>query len=164
MSSLPSAVSEPSFPSSSLGLPTASPSPSLGLPSAAVPSSSTGSRVDNSAQRSLPPHLSYPQSKDVPSAASASLTMVQRWIAIFFCISLSLKRTFNATKLTLNSSLKEWLCWHKDTKRTRKWVLFSKWLSVQDYRLLNEGCSGEEASKQEDSFWFLILYPLYFFH
>ncbi|XP_036069432.1 uncharacterized protein LOC112147932 isoform X5 [Oryzias melastigma] len=75
MSSLPSAVSEPSFPSSSLGLPTASPSPSLGLPSAAVPSSSTGSRVDNSAQRSLPPHLSYPQSKDVPSAASASLTM-----------------------------------------------------------------------------------------
>ncbi|XP_020561528.1 ubiquitin-associated protein 2 isoform X1 [Oryzias latipes] len=71
--SLPSAVSEPSFPSSSLGLPTASPSPSLGLPSAAAPSS-TANRVD-SAQRSFTAHLRFPQSKDVPSAASASLTM-----------------------------------------------------------------------------------------
>ncbi|TMS03927.1 Ubiquitin-associated protein 2 [Larimichthys crocea] len=71
---LPSAVSDPSFPSPSLGLPSATPSPSLGLPSAATPPSSTAptaaSRVDNSGPRSLPPHLGFSQSKDVPSAAA----------------------------------------------------------------------------------------------
>ncbi|KAG8011986.1 Ubiquitin-associated protein 2 [Nibea albiflora] len=71
---LPSAVSDPSFPSPSLGLPSATPSPSLGLPSAATPPSSTAptaaSRVDNSGPRSLPPHLGFAQSKDVPSASA----------------------------------------------------------------------------------------------
>ncbi|XP_030273136.1 ubiquitin-associated protein 2-like isoform X1 [Sparus aurata] len=71
---LPSAVSDPSFPSPSLGLPSATPSPSLGLPSAATPPSSTAptavSRVESSGQRSLPPHLGYSQNKDVPSPAA----------------------------------------------------------------------------------------------
>ncbi|XP_073322052.1 ubiquitin-associated protein 2-like isoform X2 [Pagrus major] len=71
---LPSAVSDPSFPSPSLGLPSATPSPSLGLPSAATPPSSTAptaaSRVESSGQRSLPPHLGFSQSKDVPSPAA----------------------------------------------------------------------------------------------
>ncbi|XP_074493956.1 ubiquitin-associated protein 2-like isoform X2 [Sebastes fasciatus] len=77
MSSLPTlpvAVSDPSFPSPSLGLPSATPSPSMGLPSAAAPPSSTAptaaSRVESSGPRSLPPHLGYSQSKDVPSAAT----------------------------------------------------------------------------------------------
>lgn len=74
---LPSAVSDPSFPSPSLGLPSATPSPSLGLPSAATPPSSTAptaaSRVDNSGPRSLPPHLGFSQSKDVPSAAALTV-------------------------------------------------------------------------------------------
>ncbi|XP_070689253.1 ubiquitin-associated protein 2-like isoform X2 [Pempheris klunzingeri] len=74
MSTLPSAVSDPSFPSPSLGLPSATPSPSMGLPSAAAPPSSTAptavSRVESSGPRSLPPHLGFPQSKDVPSAAA----------------------------------------------------------------------------------------------
>ncbi|XP_038558861.1 ubiquitin-associated protein 2-like isoform X1 [Micropterus salmoides] len=74
MSSLTSAVSDPSFPSPSLGLPSATPSPSLGLPSAAAPPSSTAppaaSRVESSVPRSLPPHLGFSQSKDVPSAAA----------------------------------------------------------------------------------------------
>lgn len=73
MSSLSSAVSDPNFPSPSLGLPSATPSPSLGLPSAAAPPSSaaptTASRVESSGPRSLPPHLGFSQSKDVPSAA-----------------------------------------------------------------------------------------------
>ncbi|XP_068167088.1 ubiquitin-associated protein 2-like isoform X2 [Antennarius striatus] len=72
LSTLPSAVSDPNFPSPSLGLPSATPSPSLGLPSAAIPPSSTApaaaSRVE-SGPRSLPPHLGFSQSKDVPSAA-----------------------------------------------------------------------------------------------
>ncbi|XP_036954150.1 ubiquitin-associated protein 2-like isoform X2 [Acanthopagrus latus] len=71
---LPSAVSDPSFPSPSLGLPSATPSPSLGLPSAATPPSSTAasavSRVESSGQRSLPPHLGFSQNKDVPSPAA----------------------------------------------------------------------------------------------
>ncbi|XP_063753773.1 ubiquitin-associated protein 2-like isoform X2 [Eleginops maclovinus] len=74
MSSLPTlAVSDPSFPSPSLGLPSATPSPSMGLPSASAPPSSAApaaSRVDSSGPRSLPPHMGYSQSKDVPSAAS----------------------------------------------------------------------------------------------
>ncbi|KAM9743045.1 ubiquitin-associated protein 2-like [Menidia menidia] len=77
MSSLPSGAADPSFPSPSLGLPSATPSPSLGLPSAAAPTSTnlptTASRVDNGGPRTLP-HLGFPQSKDVPSAANASLT------------------------------------------------------------------------------------------
>uniref|UniRef100_A0A3Q1F1S7 Ubiquitin-associated protein 2-like n=1 Tax=Acanthochromis polyacanthus TaxID=80966 RepID=A0A3Q1F1S7_9TELE len=75
---LPSAVSDPSFPSPSLGLPSATPSPSLGLPSAAAPPSSvtptTASRVESSGPRSMPPHLGFSQSKDVPSPASGPLT------------------------------------------------------------------------------------------
>ncbi|XP_041793003.1 ubiquitin-associated protein 2-like isoform X1 [Chelmon rostratus] len=71
---LPSAVSDPSFPSPSLGLPSATASPSLGLPSAATPPSSSAptavSRVESSGPRSLPPHLAFSQSKDVPSAAA----------------------------------------------------------------------------------------------
>ncbi|XP_042338193.1 ubiquitin-associated protein 2-like isoform X3 [Plectropomus leopardus] len=71
---LPSAVSDPSFPSPSLGLPSATPSPSMGLPSAAAPPSSTAptaaNRVESSGPRSLPPHLGFSQSKDVPSAAA----------------------------------------------------------------------------------------------
>ncbi|XP_040898101.1 ubiquitin-associated protein 2-like isoform X2 [Toxotes jaculatrix] len=78
MSSLASAVSDPSFPSPSLGLPSATPSPSLGLPSAAAPPSSaaptTASRVESSGPRSLPPHLGFSQSKDVSSAAGGPLT------------------------------------------------------------------------------------------
>ncbi|XP_051278454.1 ubiquitin-associated protein 2 isoform X3 [Dicentrarchus labrax] len=73
LSTLPSAVSDPSFPSPSLGLPSATPSPSLGLPSAATPPSSTaptaGSRVESSGPRSLPPHMGYSQSKDASAAA-----------------------------------------------------------------------------------------------
>ncbi|KAF7200368.1 transcript variant X1 [Nothobranchius furzeri] len=79
MSSVPSAVSDGNFPSPSLGLPSATPSPSLGLPSAAAtPSSSsvpaTTSRMENSGPRSLPSHLGFSQSKDVPSTANAPLT------------------------------------------------------------------------------------------
>ncbi|XP_054466887.1 ubiquitin-associated protein 2-like isoform X2 [Anoplopoma fimbria] len=77
MSSLPTlplTVSDPSFPSPSLGLPSATPSPSMGLPSAAAPPSSTApsaaSRVESSGQRSLPPHLGFSQTKDVSSAAA----------------------------------------------------------------------------------------------
>ncbi|XP_034727746.1 ubiquitin-associated protein 2-like isoform X5 [Etheostoma cragini] len=76
MSSLPTlplAVSDPNFPSPSLGLPSVTPSPSMGLPSAAAPQSSaaptTASRVESSGPRSLPPHLAFSQSNDVPSAA-----------------------------------------------------------------------------------------------
>ncbi|XP_068594946.1 ubiquitin-associated protein 2-like isoform X2 [Brachionichthys hirsutus] len=73
-SGLPSAVSDPSFPSPSLGLPSATPSPSLGLPSAAAPPSSAAptaaSRVESGGPRSMPPHLGFTQSKDVPSAAT----------------------------------------------------------------------------------------------
>ncbi|CAJ1068426.1 ubiquitin-associated protein 2-like isoform X3 [Xyrichtys novacula] len=71
---LPSAVSDPSFPTPSLGLPSVTPSPSLGLPSAAAPPSSTAptatNRVENSGPRTMPPHLGFPQSKDVPSAVA----------------------------------------------------------------------------------------------
>ncbi|XP_069555491.1 ubiquitin-associated protein 2-like isoform X2 [Brachyistius frenatus] len=78
MSSLPSAVSDTNFPSPSLGLPSATPSPSHGLPSAAAPPSSaastTASRVESSGPRSLPPHLGFSQSKDVPLAAGGPLT------------------------------------------------------------------------------------------
>ncbi|XP_072243945.1 ubiquitin-associated protein 2-like isoform X3 [Leuresthes tenuis] len=78
MSSLPSGVSDPGFPSPSLGLPSATPSPSLGLPSAAAPPSSNvptpANRVENSGSRSMPPHLGFSQSKEVPSAANAPLT------------------------------------------------------------------------------------------
>ncbi|XP_043968533.1 ubiquitin-associated protein 2-like isoform X1 [Gambusia affinis] len=78
MTSLPSAVSDVSFPSPSLGLPGATPSPSLGLPSAAAPPSSSvptpTSQVDNSSSRTLPPHLGFSQSKDVPSGVTAPLT------------------------------------------------------------------------------------------
>ncbi|XP_026199675.1 ubiquitin-associated protein 2-like isoform X2 [Anabas testudineus] len=75
---LPSAVSDPSFPSPSLGLPSATPSPSLGLPSAAAPPSSaastSASRIDSSGPRSLPPHLGFSQSKDVSSTVGGPLT------------------------------------------------------------------------------------------
>ncbi|XP_062237856.1 ubiquitin-associated protein 2-like isoform X1 [Platichthys flesus] len=78
MSGLPSLPSDPSFPSPSLGLPSATPSPSMGLPSAAAPPSSaaptTVSRVESSGQRSLPPHLGYQQSKDIPSSVGGPLT------------------------------------------------------------------------------------------
>ncbi|XP_023834070.1 ubiquitin-associated protein 2 [Salvelinus sp. IW2-2015] len=70
LGSLPSMppVSDPSFPSPSLGLPSATPSPSLGLPSAAPPSSNpSASRVDSGTPRSMPSHLGYSQSKDAPS-------------------------------------------------------------------------------------------------
>ncbi|XP_034068405.1 ubiquitin-associated protein 2-like isoform X2 [Gymnodraco acuticeps] len=74
MSSLPTmGVSDPSFPSPSLGLPSATPSPSMGLPSASAPPSSVAppaNRMDTSGQRSLPPHMGYSQSQDVQSAAS----------------------------------------------------------------------------------------------
>ncbi|XP_006789774.1 ubiquitin-associated protein 2-like isoform X3 [Neolamprologus brichardi] len=77
MSSL-SSVTDPNFPSPSLGLPSATPTPSLGLPSAAVPPSSsaptTVSRVESSVPRSLPPHLGFSQSKDIPSAPGGPLT------------------------------------------------------------------------------------------
>ena len=67
MSSLPTLTSP------SLGLPSATPSPSLGLPSAATPPSSTAptavSCVESSGPRTLPPHLGFSQSKDVPSTA-----------------------------------------------------------------------------------------------
>ncbi|XP_008292657.1 ubiquitin-associated protein 2-like isoform X2 [Stegastes partitus] len=78
MSSLPSSVSDPNFPSPSLGLPSATPSPSLGLPSAAAPPSSVAptaaSRVESSGPRSMPPHLGFSQSKDVPSVPGGPLT------------------------------------------------------------------------------------------
>lgn len=78
MSSL-SSVTDPNFPSPSLGLPSATPSPSLGLPSAAAPPSSsaptTVSRVESSVPRSLPPHLGFSQSKDIPSAPGGPLTV-----------------------------------------------------------------------------------------
>ncbi|KAG7276723.1 hypothetical protein CRUP_006902 [Coryphaenoides rupestris] len=69
---LPLAASDPSFPSPSLGLPSATPSPSLGLPSAAPPASSgppSMGRVDGGGggPRSLPPHLGFSQNKDMPS-------------------------------------------------------------------------------------------------
>ncbi|XP_034547216.1 ubiquitin-associated protein 2-like isoform X2 [Notolabrus celidotus] len=71
---LPSAASDPCFPTPSLGLPSATPSPSLGLPSAAAPPSSAApaaaNRVENSGPRTLPPHLGYSQSKDVPAAVA----------------------------------------------------------------------------------------------
>ncbi|XP_029295388.1 ubiquitin-associated protein 2-like isoform X2 [Cottoperca gobio] len=71
---LPAAVSDPSFPSPSLGLPSATRSPSMGLPSAAAPPSSTAptaaSRVEISAPSSMSPHHDFSQSNDVPSAAS----------------------------------------------------------------------------------------------
>uniref|UniRef100_A0A8C9YD99 Ubiquitin associated protein 2 n=1 Tax=Sander lucioperca TaxID=283035 RepID=A0A8C9YD99_SANLU len=77
MSSLPTlpvAVSDPNFPSPSLGLPSVTPSPSMGLPSAAAPPSSAAptaaSRVESSGPRSLPPHLAFSQSNDIPSAAA----------------------------------------------------------------------------------------------
>lgn len=73
MSGLPSAVSDSKFPSPSLGLPSATPSSSLGLASAATPASSAtptaASRVESSGPRSLPPHMGFPQNKDVPSSA-----------------------------------------------------------------------------------------------
>lgn len=78
---LPSGATDPSFPSPSLGLPSATPSPSLGLPSVATPASATAttaaSRVENSGPRPLPPHLGFTQSKDVPSAAP--LTVSTKW-------------------------------------------------------------------------------------
>ncbi|XP_074526178.1 ubiquitin-associated protein 2-like isoform X2 [Halichoeres trimaculatus] len=71
---LPMAASDPSFPTPSLGLPSATPSPSLGLPSAAAQPSSTApsaaNRVESSGPRNLPPHLGFSQSKDVPAAVS----------------------------------------------------------------------------------------------
>lgn len=91
---LPSAVSDPSFPSPSLGLPSATPSPSLGLPSAATPPSSTAasavSRVESSGQRSLPPHLGFSQNKDVPSPAALT---VRRILFLFICIRDKMIRT-----------------------------------------------------------------------
>ncbi|XP_041856044.1 ubiquitin-associated protein 2-like isoform X1 [Melanotaenia boesemani] len=77
MNSLP--VSDATFPSPSLGLPSATPSPSIGLPGATAPPSSssvpsTAGRVENSGSRSLPPHLGFSQSKDIQSAATAPLT------------------------------------------------------------------------------------------
>ncbi|XP_030229592.1 ubiquitin-associated protein 2 isoform X2 [Gadus morhua] len=72
MSTLPLAVSDPSFPSPSLGLPSATPSPSLGLPSAgASPSAPSMGRVDSTGPRSLPPHLGFSQNKDMPSVTGA---------------------------------------------------------------------------------------------
>ncbi|XP_047447532.1 ubiquitin-associated protein 2-like isoform X2 [Mugil cephalus] len=75
---LPSAVSDSNFPSPSLGLPSATQSPSLGLPSAGAPPSSaaptTANLVESSGSRTLPPHLGFSQSKDIPSAAGGPLT------------------------------------------------------------------------------------------
>ncbi|XP_029998806.1 ubiquitin-associated protein 2-like isoform X2 [Sphaeramia orbicularis] len=78
MPPLPSVVSDPSFPSPSLGLPSATPSPSMGLPSGVAQPSSTAtttvSRGENSGPRSLPPHLGFSQSKDVSSPGAGPLT------------------------------------------------------------------------------------------
>ncbi|XP_026177489.1 ubiquitin-associated protein 2-like isoform X2 [Mastacembelus armatus] len=67
LSTLPSAVSDPSFPSPSLGLPSATASPSSAAPT-------TTSRAESTVPRSLPPHLGFSQNKDVPSAAGGPLT------------------------------------------------------------------------------------------
>ncbi|TNN62572.1 Ubiquitin-associated protein 2-like [Liparis tanakae] len=81
LSTLPLAVSDPNFPSPSLGLPSATPSPSMGLPSAAAPPSSTApaatSRVESSGPRSLPPHLGFSQTKDVSSASALTMSNVE---------------------------------------------------------------------------------------
>ncbi|KAM3849767.1 ubiquitin-associated protein 2-like [Diretmus argenteus] len=78
MPTLPPAVSDPSFPSPSLGLPSATASPSLGPVTPPPPSSTAApsitSRVESSGPRSLPPHLGFSQSKDVPIAAAGPLT------------------------------------------------------------------------------------------
>lgn len=92
LTTLASTVSESSFPSPSLGLPSATPSPSLGLPSAATPPSSTASaaaasRVETSGgsgpPRSLPPHLGFSQNKDVPSAAALTVMHVVTFWMLF---------------------------------------------------------------------------------
>ncbi|XP_024909018.1 ubiquitin-associated protein 2-like isoform X2 [Cynoglossus semilaevis] len=78
VSSLSSLPSDHSFPSPSLGLPSATHSPSLGLPSNGAPVSSAAptlaSRMDNNSQRSIPPHLVFSQGKDVTSATGGALT------------------------------------------------------------------------------------------
>lgn len=75
--SVPSAVLDPSFPSPSLGLPSAT--PSLNIPGVAAPPSSTapttGTRLESSGPRSLQPHLGFSQSKDVSSASAGPLTV-----------------------------------------------------------------------------------------
>ncbi|XP_055080448.1 ubiquitin-associated protein 2a isoform X3 [Periophthalmus magnuspinnatus] len=76
---LPSSVSESTFPSPSLGLPSATASPSMALPSGLTQppstSSPTVSRGDTTTgPRALPPHLGFSQSKDLPLPASGALT------------------------------------------------------------------------------------------
>lgn len=107
---LPSAVSDPSFPSPSLGLPSATPSPSLGLPSAATPPSSTAptavSRVESSGQRSLPPHLGYSQNKDVPSPAALTVRRnLCCWVYCLWKLCLIPKKKGKMMKLRLWSFL-----------------------------------------------------------
>ncbi|XP_072290057.1 ubiquitin-associated protein 2-like isoform X2 [Eucyclogobius newberryi] len=82
MSSLPtlssSSVSEVTFPSPSLGLPSATHRPAMALPSglAQPPSTSspTVSRGEPTGPRVLPPHLGFSQSKELASPASGPLT------------------------------------------------------------------------------------------
>ncbi|KAM8866202.1 ubiquitin-associated protein 2-like isoform 2-T3 [Synchiropus picturatus] len=68
MNSLQSTVSDPSFPSPSLGLPSATQSPSLTLQNTAAPpptsAAPAGNRLESSVPRSMPPHLSFSQNKD----------------------------------------------------------------------------------------------------
>ncbi|XP_061673623.1 ubiquitin-associated protein 2-like isoform X2 [Syngnathoides biaculeatus] len=67
-----------SFPSPSLGLPSATPSPSLALPGATVPPSSTalvpGKHIEGSISRVLPPHLTFSQGKEGTPSVAAPLT------------------------------------------------------------------------------------------
>ena len=84
LSTLPSSVSDAAFASPSLGLPSATPSPSMGLPSGLAQSSSSAntsvSRVESSGSRTLPPHLGFSQSKDLPSPAAGPITVNEHMI------------------------------------------------------------------------------------
>ncbi|XP_037114556.1 ubiquitin-associated protein 2-like isoform X3 [Syngnathus acus] len=77
MSNIPN-LPDASFPSPSLGLPSATPSASMGLPGAAGPPSSTapapGKRVESGGPRSLPHHLAFSQSKESAPSVAAPLT------------------------------------------------------------------------------------------
>ncbi|CAL9707943.1 unnamed protein product [Knipowitschia caucasica] len=74
--SLPSSVSESAFPSPSLGLPSATAPASMALPSglSQPPSTSSPSVSRVEASRTLPPHLGFSQSKDLPSSGPGPLT------------------------------------------------------------------------------------------
>ncbi|XP_061527785.1 LOW QUALITY PROTEIN: ubiquitin-associated protein 2-like [Phycodurus eques] len=77
VSSIP-AMSDASFPSPSLGLPSATPSNSLVHPGAAAPPSSTasapGMRVEGGVPRALPPQLAFSQGKEGQPSVAAPLT------------------------------------------------------------------------------------------